>query len=114
MGIIVISSVAYIFHALLLLLLVLVLAPQGDNKGFLVCRSKAASSADTLCASLEEPFRKFTQAVQGLSFSEEPAYAAYISMFEPLLVSGIGPVGAWNALPRQDSPCTHLGDCECS
>ena len=57
---------------------------QGDNKGFLVCKKKMATSPDVLCRYSPTPFRRFTEAVINLKFDDEPKYAAYISLFEPL------------------------------
>jgi hypothetical protein len=60
----------------------------GDNKGFLVARSKVGISAATLTSGVSAHFMRFLEAVQGLGFAEDPPYAAYLSMFEPLTVSG--------------------------
>ena len=58
---------------------------QGENKGFMVCKTKMGTSAEQLCRAVSEPFRIFTDAVISLSFEEEPAYAALRALFEPLL-----------------------------
>jgi hypothetical protein len=70
---------------------------QGDNKGFLVARSKVGISAATLTAGVSAPFLRFLEAVQGLAFAEDPPYAAYLAMFEPLTVRGGGVGGAQGA-----------------
>lgn len=57
---------------------------QGDNKGFLVCKKKMATSADLLCRYSPPAFRSFTEAVVNLKFDEEPKYNAYVTLFEPL------------------------------
>jgi len=61
---------------------------QGDNKGYLVARKKTTTSADTLARGIDEPacriFRTFVDAVLNLKFDEEPLYAAYIKLFEPI------------------------------
>ncbi len=44
-----------------------------------------ATSSSTLCVGVSDPFRRFTDEVVNLKFDEEPAYAAYISIFQPLL-----------------------------
>ena len=62
---------------------------QGDNKGFLVCKKKMATSPELLCRYTPPPFRQFTEAVVNLKFDEEPKYAAYMDLFDPLC----GPAG---------------------
>ncbi|KAI3428793.1 hypothetical protein D9Q98_007612 [Chlorella vulgaris] len=57
---------------------------QGDNKGFLVCKKKMATSPELLCRYTPPPFRQFTEAVVNLKFDEEPKYAAYMELFDPL------------------------------
>eukprot|EP00873_Tetraselmis_striata_P004841 jgi/Tetstr1/425105/TSEL_015568.t2 len=57
---------------------------QGDNKGFLVCKKKMATSAEMLCRYTPAAFRQFTEAVVNIKFDEEPKYAAYRELFEPL------------------------------
>jgi serine/threonine protein kinase len=63
---------------------------QGDNKGFLVCKKKMATSAELLCRYTPQAFRLFTEAVINLKFDEEPKYGAYAALFEPLC-GGPGP-----------------------
>lgn len=60
---------------------------QGENKGFLVAKKKMSTSAEALCRYKPDPFKVFTEAVMNLKFDEEPMYAAYITLFEPLLGS---------------------------
>ncbi|KAM3199696.1 casein kinase 1-like protein HD16 [Capsicum annuum] len=55
---------------------------QGENKGFLVCKKKMASSPETLCCFCPAPFRHFVEYVVNLKFDEEPNYAKYISLFD--------------------------------
>ncbi|GAB4816588.1 hypothetical protein N2152v2_003634 [Parachlorella kessleri] len=57
---------------------------QGDNKGFLVCKKKMATSPELLCRYTPAPFRQFTEAVVNLKFDEEPKYGAMMALFEPL------------------------------
>lgn len=57
---------------------------QGDNKGFLVCKKKMATSPEVLCRYSPPAFRRFTEAVINLKFDDEPKYSAYMSLFEPL------------------------------
>lgn len=61
---------------------------QGDNKGFLVCKKKMATSAELLCRYTPHSFRLFAEAVINLKFDEEPKYAAYATLFEPLCGPG--------------------------
>jgi hypothetical protein len=58
---------------------------QGQNKGYWVCRKKMATSAESLCRMTHGCFLSFTEAVLNLKFEEEPPYAHYIAMFEPLV-----------------------------
>ena len=57
---------------------------QGDNKGFLVCKKKMATSPEALCRYTPSAFRQFMEAVINLKFDEEPKYGAMSSLFEPL------------------------------
>mmetsp|Transcript_4725 Transcript_4725/g.9435 ORF Transcript_4725/g.9435 Transcript_4725/m.9435 type:complete len:597 (+) Transcript_4725:197-1987(+) len=57
---------------------------QGDNKGFLVCKKKMATSPDVLCRYSPPPFRRFTEAVINLKFDDDPKYSSYMALFEPL------------------------------
>ena len=57
---------------------------QGDNKGFLVCKKKMATSPEALCRYTPSAFRQFMEAVINLKFDEEPKYGAMSGLFEPL------------------------------
>ena len=61
---------------------------QGDNKGFLVCKKKMATSAELLARYTPPAFRQFAEAVVNLKFDEEPKYTAYAALFEPLCGPG--------------------------
>ncbi|KAI4381900.1 hypothetical protein MLD38_007922 [Melastoma candidum] len=63
---------------------------QGDNKGFLVCKKKMATSLESLCCFCCTPFRLFVEHVANLKFDfdEEPNYAKYISLFDGI----VGPI----------------------
>ncbi|KAF6167303.1 hypothetical protein GIB67_043164 [Kingdonia uniflora] len=58
---------------------------QGENKGFLVCKKKMATSPETLCCVCPSPFRQFVEHVVNLKFDEEPNYAKYISLFDGIV-----------------------------
>ncbi|KAL2655644.1 hypothetical protein AAZX31_04G083100 [Glycine max] len=58
---------------------------QGENKGFLVCKKKMATSPETLCCLCPQPFRQFVEYVVNLKFDEEPNYARYISLFDGIV-----------------------------
>ncbi|KAJ8561294.1 hypothetical protein K7X08_027484 [Anisodus acutangulus] len=55
---------------------------QGENKGFLVCKKKMATSPEALCCFCPSPFRQFVEYVVNLKFDEEPNYAKSISLFD--------------------------------
>ncbi|KAJ4797435.1 Casein kinase I protein [Rhynchospora pubera] len=55
---------------------------QGENKGFLVCKKKMATSPDSLCCFCPVPFKQFVEYVVNLKFDEEPNYAKCISLFD--------------------------------
>ena len=57
---------------------------QGDNKGFLVCKKKMATSAEALCRYTPQAFRQYMEAVVNLKLDEEPKYGALAALFEPL------------------------------
>lgn len=57
---------------------------QGDNKGFLVCKKKMATSPEALCRYTPSAFRQFMESVINLKFDEEPKYGAMAALFEPL------------------------------
>ncbi|KAI4330641.1 hypothetical protein MLD38_028911 [Melastoma candidum] len=58
---------------------------QGENKGFLVCKKKMATSPETLCCLCPSPFQQFVEHVVNLKFDEEPKYAKYISLFDGIV-----------------------------
>jgi len=57
---------------------------QGDNKGYLVCKKKMATSGEMLCRYTPPAFRQFTESVVNLKFDEEPKYETLMRLFEPL------------------------------
>ncbi|KAL4563946.1 hypothetical protein LXL04_027995 [Taraxacum kok-saghyz] len=59
----------------------------GENKGFLVCKKKMATSPDLLCYFCPSPFKQFLEAVTNMKFDEEPNYSKLIALFENCLVS---------------------------
>ncbi|XP_043691245.1 casein kinase 1-like protein HD16 [Telopea speciosissima] len=58
---------------------------QGDNKSFLVCKKKMATSPELLCCFCPAPFKQFLEVVTNMKFDEEPNYAKLISLFESLI-----------------------------
>ncbi|GAU21172.1 hypothetical protein TSUD_10890 [Trifolium subterraneum] len=58
---------------------------QGENKGFLVCKKKMATSPENMCILCPAPFRQFIEYVVNLKFDEEPNYAKYISLFDGIV-----------------------------
>ncbi|CAN4089754.1 unnamed protein product [Withania somnifera] len=58
---------------------------QGDNKSFLVCKKKMATSPEMLCCFCPAPFREFLDTVINMKFDEEPKYSKLISLFASLL-----------------------------
>eukprot|EP00798_Chlamydomonas_sp_ICE-L_P019137 gene19137-25745_t len=50
---------------------------QGDNKGYLVCKKKMATSGEMLSRYTPPAFRQFTDAVVNIKFDEEPKYESY-------------------------------------
>ncbi|KAL9227283.1 hypothetical protein vseg_002991 [Gypsophila vaccaria] len=58
---------------------------QGENKGFLVCKKKMATSPETLCCFCPQPFRQFVEYVVNLKFDEDPNYAKYVSLFDGIV-----------------------------
>lgn len=49
---------------------------QGDNKGYLVCKKKMATSAEMLCRYTPPAFRQFTEGVVNQKFDEEVRHTA--------------------------------------
>ncbi|KAJ7567873.1 hypothetical protein O6H91_01G010800 [Diphasiastrum complanatum] len=60
---------------------------QGDNKGFLVCKRKMATSPEMLCCFCPVPFRHFLETVVNMKFDEEPNYGKLIHLFDGILGS---------------------------
>ncbi|KAJ4971836.1 hypothetical protein NE237_004935 [Protea cynaroides] len=58
---------------------------QGDNKSFLVCKKKMATSPEMLCCFCPPPFKQFLEVVVNMKFDEEPNYSKLISLFEGLI-----------------------------
>ncbi|XP_047962273.1 casein kinase 1-like protein HD16 [Salvia hispanica] len=58
---------------------------QGENKGFLVCKKKMATSPEALCCFCPQPFKSFMEYVVDLKFDEEPNYAKCISLFDGIV-----------------------------
>ncbi|XP_078164222.1 casein kinase 1-like protein HD16 isoform X1 [Carex rostrata] len=58
---------------------------QGENKGFLVCKKKMATSPESLCCWCPQPFRQFVEYVVNLKFDDEPNYAKCISLFDGIV-----------------------------
>lgn len=54
---------------------------QGENKSFLVCKKKMATSPEMLCYSCPLPFKLFLETVVNMKFDEEPNYPKLISLF---------------------------------
>ncbi|CAK7356749.1 unnamed protein product [Dovyalis caffra] len=55
---------------------------QGENKGFVVCKKKMATTSEALCCFCPQPFKQFIEYVVNLKFDEEPNYAKCISLFD--------------------------------
>ncbi|KAJ8770895.1 hypothetical protein K2173_021810 [Erythroxylum novogranatense] len=58
---------------------------QGDNKSFLVCKKKMATSPEMLCCFCPPPLKLFLEVVVNMKFDEEPNYSKLISLFEGLI-----------------------------
>ncbi|GAA0166596.1 non-receptor serine/threonine protein kinase [Lithospermum erythrorhizon] len=58
---------------------------QGDNKSFLVCKKKMATTPELMCCFCPVPFKHFLEAVTNMKFDEEPNYAKLISFFDSLI-----------------------------
>jgi len=57
---------------------------NAENKGYLVCKKKMSGSAEALCRGAPPAFKLFTESVINIKFDEEPKYAAFRRLFEPL------------------------------
>jgi len=62
---------------------------NAENKGYLVCKKKMSSGAEALTRTAPPAFKLFTECVINTKFDEEPKYAFYRRLFEPLC----GPTG---------------------
>ncbi|XP_024960938.1 casein kinase 1-like protein HD16 isoform X2 [Cynara cardunculus var. scolymus] len=73
---------------------------QGDNKSFLVCKKKMATSPELMCCFCPPPFKEFLEEVTSMKFDEEPKYAKLISFFETLIepVTSLRPIRIDGAL----------------
>lgn len=58
-----------------------ILVLQGENKSFLVCKKKMATSPEMLCYSCPLPFKHFLETVVNMKFDEEPNYPKLIALF---------------------------------
>ncbi|XP_024385566.1 casein kinase 1-like protein HD16 [Physcomitrium patens] len=58
---------------------------QGDNKGFLVCKKKMATSPEMLCCFCPVPFKQFLEMVVNMKFDEEPNYGKLVLLFDSIL-----------------------------
>lgn len=58
---------------------------QGDNKGFLVCKKKMATSPESLCCFCPEPFMSFVEYVVNLKYDDDPNYAKCIAYFDGIV-----------------------------
>ncbi|PIA42610.1 hypothetical protein AQUCO_02000206v1 [Aquilegia coerulea] len=54
----------------------------GENKGFLVCKKKMATSPEMLCSFCPNPFKELLEMVTNMKFDEEPNYSKLISLFD--------------------------------
>lgn len=92
---------------------------QGENKGFLVCKKKMATSPEALCCFCPQPFRQFIEYVVNLKFDEEPNYAKYISLFDGIVglnpdIRPINTDGAQKVLIMQLCFCNLSCYCACT
>ena len=60
---------------------------QGDNKGFLVCKKKMATSPEMLCCFCPPSFKQFLEMVVNMKFDEEPNYGKLVVLFDSILGS---------------------------
>eukprot|EP00250_Pteridium_aquilinum_P008634 c18092_g1_i2 orf=1121-2776(-) len=58
---------------------------QGDNKSFLVCKKKMATSPEMLCCFCPLPFKNFLEIVVNMKFDEEPNYGKLVSLFDGII-----------------------------
>eukprot|EP01018_Ginkgo_biloba_P040185 Gb_03091 [translate_table: standard] len=73
---------------------------QGDNKGFLVCKKKMATSPEMMCCFCPLPFKLFLEYVVNFKFGDEPNYAKLISLFDGIIGSNpaVRPINTDSAL----------------
>ncbi|KAG6630092.1 hypothetical protein CIPAW_14G131300 [Carya illinoinensis] len=64
---------------------------EDDNKSFLVCKKKMATSSKMLCCFCSPPLKQFLEIVVNMKFDEEPNYAKLISL--PISTDGAQKVG---------------------
>ena len=76
---------------------------QGQNKGYWVCKKKMSTAAEMMCRHSHAAFREFTDSVVNLKFDDEPNYAKYISIFEPLVTCVERPIHIDTALAKASS-----------
>lgn len=73
---------------------------QGENKGFLVCKKKMATSPETLCCLCPLPFRNFFEMVTCMKFDEEPDYMKLVSLFD----GSIGSISSLRPIKTDGAP----------
>ncbi|EOY30827.1 Kinase family protein isoform 4 [Theobroma cacao] len=89
----------------------------GENKGFLVCKKKMATSPEMLCYLCPPPFQQFLEIVTNMKFDEEPNYSKLISLFHNSIdfTSSIRPIqidGAIKAGQKRGRSLAELEDGE--
>eukprot|EP00747_Dinoflagellata_sp_TGD_P148131 gnl/TRDRNA2_/TRDRNA2_176882_c2_seq1.p1 gnl/TRDRNA2_/TRDRNA2_176882_c2~~gnl/TRDRNA2_/TRDRNA2_176882_c2_seq1.p1 ORF type:complete len:607 (-),score=-38.17 gnl/TRDRNA2_/TRDRNA2_176882_c2_seq1:73-1893(-) len=57
---------------------------KGDHKGWRICKQKKETSLETLCQFKPNAFQSFMEKIICLKFEQEPQYAMYRKLFEPL------------------------------
>ncbi|CAI0543232.1 unnamed protein product [Linum tenue] len=87
----------------------------GENKGFLVCKKKMATSPEMLCCLCPPPFQHFLEMVTNMKFDEEPNYSKLISIFDNSIGSNVllRPIltdGAIKAGQKRGRSLVDLGD----
>lgn len=68
-----------------LIMMYCLLFMKGDNKGFLVCKKKMATSPEMLCCFCPTPFKQFLEIVVNMKFDEEPNYGKLVVLFDGIL-----------------------------
>ncbi|CAN0900149.1 Casein kinase 1-like protein HD16 [Linum grandiflorum] len=87
----------------------------GENKGFLVCKKKMATSPEMMCCLCPPPFQHFLEMVTNMKFDEEPNYSKLISIFDSVIGSNVllRPIltdGAIKAGQKRGRSLAELGD----